>query len=147
LDDKVPGFEQIGTLRTSGSLITLPYCRFSPIDTWDNPSLCIVDTYDISADDVRFRSRAYNRPDLAPVAKAIEYAEQRDYRAVRGYCASSEVAHRLVRDLPPYVFADDLRVTHTGKDKERVELGDPQTYRFEVEKLSGRWQVVAFSVR
>jgi hypothetical protein len=147
LDDKVPGFENIGELRTSGPLITLPYCRFSRIDTWDNPSLCMVDTYDISGNDARFRSRAYNRPDLVPVAKAIEYAGQRDYRAVRSYCASSEVAHRLVRELPPYVFADDLRVTSTGKDKERVELGYPRTYRFEVEKLSGRWQVVAFSVR
>jgi hypothetical protein len=147
LDDKTPGFEQIGTLRTSGSLITLPYCRFSGIDTWDNPSLCMVDAYDLSANDVRFRSRAYNRPDLAPIAKAMEYGQQRDYLAVRGYCASSEVARQIVRDLPPHVFAEDLRVTRTGKDKERVELGYSRTYSFKVEKISGRWQVVAFSVR
>src|SRR5207245_2960036 len=29
LDDKVPGFPQIGELRTKGPLITLPYCWFS----------------------------------------------------------------------------------------------------------------------
>jgi len=144
LDGNVPGFAQIGELRTEGPLITLPYCWFSAIDTWDNPSLCAVDTYDLSGDNVRFHSRAYNRPDLLPVAKAIEYAEQRDYRAVLGYCASAQVARRMVRDFPPYVFADDLRVTRTGKGKERVELGYDPSYRFDVEKRAGRWLVVAF---
>src|ERR1017187_3212938 len=71
LDDKVPGFAQIGEFRTVGSSITLPYCWFSPIDTWDNPSLCAVDSYDLSGDRVRFRSHTYNRPDLVPVAKAL----------------------------------------------------------------------------
>jgi hypothetical protein len=146
LDDNVRGFEQIGELRTEGSLITLPYCWFSGIDTWDNPSLCAVDTYDISGDNVKFHARTYNRPDLLPIAKAIEYAEQREYPAVRGYCASSEVAQRLVGDLPPYLFADDLRVTRTGNEKEHVELGDDPTYRFDVEKRAGRWIVIAFSV-
>jgi len=145
LDDKVPGFAQIGKLRTEGSLITLPYCWFSPIDTWDNPSLCAVDTYDLSGDNVRFHARAYNRPDLLPIAKAIEYAEQRDYPAVLAYCASSEVARRLVRDVPPFVFAGvDLQVTHTGNGRERVQLGDESIYRFDVEKHSDRWLVVAF---
>jgi len=138
-------FPPIGVLRTEGSLITLPFCWFSAIDTWDNPSLCAVDTYDVPGDDVRFRSRAYNRLDLLPIAKAIEYAEQRDYPAVLGYCASSDVARRLVRDIPPHVFADDLRVTRTGDGKERVELGYPTTYRFDLEKRAGRWLVVAFS--
>jgi len=143
LDDKVPGFGQIGELRTKGSLITLPYCWFSAIDTWDNPSLCAVDTYDISGDIVRFRSRSYNRPDLLPIAKAIEYAQQRDYPAVLGYCASSEVAHRMVRDIPPFVFAEAvLKVTRTGQGKEHIEMGG---YRFDVEKRAGRWRVVAFS--
>ena len=82
LDDKVPGFPQIGKLQTDGPLIIPPYCWFSSIDTWDNPSLCAVDTYDLSRDSVRFRSRTYNRPDLVPIAKAIEYAQQRGYRAV-----------------------------------------------------------------
>jgi hypothetical protein len=145
LDDKVPGFPQIGKLRTEGPLITLPYCWFSAIDTWDNPSLCAVDTYDLTGDKVQFRSRAYNRPDLLPIAKAIEYAAQRDYPAVLGYCASSEVARRLVRDLSPYVFVDDLRVTRTGNGKEHVEFGSGPAYRFDVEKRADRWQVVAFS--
>ena len=142
-----PEFKQIGELRTKGSLITLPYCLFSPIDTWDNPSLCAIDTYDLSGDDVKFRSRTYNRPDLLPIAKAIEYAEKRDYPAVLGYCASSQVAHRLVRDVPPFIFAEDLRVTRAGDGKERVELGFGPTYRFDVEKRAGRWLVVAFSAQ
>ena len=142
--DKVPGFAQIGKLRTEGSLITLPYCWFSLIDTWDNPSLCAVDSYDLSDDDVRFRSHIYNRPDLVPVARALEYAERRDYPAVLGYCASSPVARMLVSQMPPFVFADDLRVTRTGIGKESVELGLGYAYRFEVEKRAGRWLVVSF---
>ena len=145
LDDKVPGFEQIGALRTEGSLITLPYCWFSGVDTWDNPSLCAVDTYDISGDDPKFRSRTYNRPDLLPVAKAIEYAEKRDYEAVLGYCASAQLARRLVSDFPPYVFAEDLRVSRIGAGRERVEMGWGAAYRFEVERRNGRWVVVGFT--
>lgn len=145
LDGNVRGFKQIGELRTEGSLITLPYCWFSSIDTWDNPSLCAVDTYDISGDNVTFRGRTYNRPDLLPIAKAIEYAEQRDYPAVLGYCASGQIADALVRDLPPNLSAEDLRVARTGNEKERVELGSGPAYRFEVEKRDGRWIVVAFS--
>jgi hypothetical protein len=147
LDDKVPGFAQIGEFRTVGSSITLPYCWFSPIDTWDNPSLCAVDSYDLSGDRVRFRSHTYNRPDLVPVAKALKYAEQRDFPAVLGYCTFSQVARTLVREIPPFVFADDLRVTRTGTGKERVELGYGPTYRFDVENRAGRWQVVAFSAQ
>jgi hypothetical protein len=144
-DNKVPEFPQVGKLQTEGSLIALPYCWFSAIDTWDNPSLCAVDTYDLSGDEVRFRSRAFNRPDLVPIAKAIEYAEKRDYPAVLGYCASDDIARTIVRDIQPDFFADDLSVTRTGDIKERVELGDPPAYRFEVEKRAGRWVVVAFS--
>jgi hypothetical protein len=143
----VSGFPRIGALRTEGSSITLPYCWFSPIDTWANSSLCAVDRYDISGDQVKFRSRTYNRPDLVPVAKAIEYAEQRDFRAVLGYCASSLIARTLVSEIPPSFFADDIRVTRTGTGKERVELGWEPKYRFDVEKRDGRWQVVAFSSR
>jgi len=138
-------FTPIGMLRTDGRLITLPYCWFSAIDTWDNPSICALDTYDLSGDNVKFRSRSYNRPDLLPIAKAIEYAEKRDYPAVLGYCASGDVARRMVRDLPPDVFAGDLRVTHTAEGKERVELGYPASYRFDVEKRNGRWLVTAFA--
>ena len=145
--DEVAGFPRIGKLRTEGPIITLPYCWFSPIDTWDNPSLCAVDTYDLSGDTVRFRSRTYNRPDLVPIAKAIEYAEKREYRAVLGYCASSEVARALVRDLPPFIFAGELRVTRTGIGKERVEMGFETVYRFDVEKRNDDWQIIAFSAK
>jgi hypothetical protein len=144
---EVPEFPQIGKLRTGGPLITLPYCWFSSIDTWDNPSLCAVDTYDASGDNVTFRSRSYNRPDLVPIAKAIEYAQQRDYPAVLGYCASSQIAHKLVRDLPPFVFAGQIRVRRTGSGKEHVELGWEPDYRFDVEELDGRWRVVSFSAQ
>ena len=144
LDDNVEGFPQIGDLRTEGSLITLPYCRFSAIDTWDNPSLCAMDTYDLSGDDVKFQSRAYNRPDLVPVAKAIEYAQARDFAAARGYCASPEIADRLVRELPPHFFAGDIQVNATGKGSERVELGDGPVYWLDVEERQGSWVVVDF---
>jgi hypothetical protein len=141
LDDKVEDFPQIGHLQTEGPLITLPYCWFSPIDTWDNPSLCAVDTYDLSGDDAGFQSRAYNRPDLVPIAKVLEYSEKHDYPAVRSYCASSQVAQKLVR-VPPHHPEIDLRVVQAGDGKERVEFGDS---RFDVEKRNGRWLVVAFS--
>lgn len=143
LDSDVPGFPQIGRLSTEGSLITLPYCWFSVIDTWDNPSLCAVDTYALSGDTVRFRSRVYNRPDLVPIAKVIQYAQQRDYFAVLGYCPSSQLARRMVRELPPHIFAGDVRVILKGKGKERVELTDG-AYRFDVKKSGARWIVVGF---
>jgi hypothetical protein len=128
----------IGLFRTEGSLVTLPYCWYSAIDTWDNPSLCAVDTYDISGDAVRFRSRTYNRPDLLPIAKAIEYARERDYPAVLAYCTSGDVARRLVRDIPPRFFAGVLQVTRTANGKEHIEM---ESYRFDVEKRADRWLV------
>src|SRR6266496_180636 len=97
LDDKVADFPQAGKLGNKGRLVTLPYCWFSSVHAWDNPSLCAVDTYDLSGDDVTLRSRAYNRLDIVPVVKAIEYAEQHDYHAVLGYCSSAQIAHSLVR--------------------------------------------------
>jgi hypothetical protein len=144
LDDKVEGFPQIGELRTEGSLIALPYCWFSAIDTWDNPSLCAVDIYDVSGDVVKFQSRAYNRPDLVPVAKAIGYAQERDSTAARGYCASSEIADRLVRELPPHFYAEEIQANSIGTGRERVELGDGPAYWFEVEERQGNWVVVDF---
>lgn len=145
LDDKVHGFEQVGELRTEGSAISLPYCWFSAIDTWDNPSLCAVDTYDLSGNDVRFRARSYNRPDLLPIAKALEYAEQRDYPAVLAYCATAKVAKSLVQKVPPYISAEDLQVIRTGNWSERIEFGSKPAYRFEVARLNGRWLVTSFN--
>ena len=143
--EDVPGFPQIGDFKTEGLRVTLPYCWFSPIDTWDNPSMCAVDTYDLSGDKAKFISRVYNRPDLLPVAKAIEYAEQRDYGALLGYCGSVQVADSMMRDLPPFVYAGAaIHVTPRGNGRKRVELGDGPDYRLDVEKRNGRWLVVAF---
>jgi len=144
LSDDVPDFPLIGKLKTEGPLITLPYCSFSAIDTWDNPSLCAVDTYDLSGDNVQFRSREYNRPDFVPIVKVIEYAQKHDYDAVLAYCSSSEVALKLVRGIEPHFFAEDVRVTSTGNG-EHIEMGDGAD-NFDVEELAGRWVVVAFSV-
>lgn len=137
-------FAPIGVLRTEGARITLPFCWFSPIDTWDNPSMCAVDTYDLSGDQVKFVSRAYNRPDLLPIAKAIEHAEHKDYPAVLAYCGSTDVARKLIADIPPSLFAEDLRVTRISDVKQRVQLGFPNSYRFDVEKRNGRWLIVGF---
>ncbi len=145
LDDKVPGFETIGKLSTDGALITLPYCEFTPIDTWDNPNLCVVDTYDLSGDAVKFRLRSYNRPDLLPIAKAIEYAEKRDYPAALAYCATPQIARHLVDEVPPYVFADDLRVKKLSSREERVSFGWDEGYEFVVAKHGDRWLIVSFT--
>jgi hypothetical protein len=102
----------------------------------------MVDTYDLSGDNVRFQARAYNRPDLVPIVKAIEYAKKRDYPAVLGYCASSQVAHKLVQNDLLDGFAEDLQVTRIGKGKEHVEIG---VCHFDVQKLAGRWRIVAFN--
>ena len=138
-------FAPIGNLRTSGTVITLPYCEFTAVDSWDNPSLCAVDAYDLSGDEARFVSRTYNRPDLAPVAKAIGFAQQHDLPAVLGYCASPAVARKLVRSVPPFVSASpELQVVRIGADDERIDLGDGGL-RFEVKKMGERWLVVSLS--
>jgi hypothetical protein len=116
-DDQMGG---VGELRTQGSLIALPYCWFSPIDTWNDPTLCALNSYDISGDRVRFVNSVYNLPDLLPVAKAIEYAQARDYPAVLAYCGSSDVARRMVRDVPDFVFAvDGLTVKPLARRRRR----------------------------
>jgi hypothetical protein len=137
-------FPVIGELQTKGTLITLPYCWYSPVDTWLNPSMCSADTYDISGDKVSFRARAYNRPDILPIAKAIEYAGKGDYVAVRKYCASDDVAHKLIRDISALAYAVDIQVTRTGDTKEQVELQDSGMFHFEIEKRADRWVIVAF---
>jgi hypothetical protein len=143
LDDKVPGFEPIGNLRTDGAQITLPLCEFTPIDTWDSPSLCEVDTYDLSGDEAKFRSRVYNRPDLVPIARAIEHAESRDYPAVLAYCATPRIAERLVDETPPLVFAGDLRVKKVSNTEEQVSFD--QGYEFVVARRGHRWLIVGLT--
>lgn len=139
-------FPPIGELRTDGPLISLPYCWFSAIDTWDNPSLCAVDSFDVSGDNVRFVGRITNRPDLVPVAKVIEYGQTHDYPAVLAYCASPQVARQIVRDVPPFVFAGDLKITRVDDKKERVEIGVEKVFRVDVEKRGRRWLVASWDV-
>ncbi len=137
-------FSPIGNLQTHGPLITLPYCWFSAIDTWDNPSLCAVNTYDLSGDHVQFICGVVNRPDLLPIAKAIQYAQAHDYPAVLAYCGSPDVARQMMRDIPPFVFAgSELRVKRIGDSKESIEMEDTG-FHFEVEKRGDRWLVVSF---
>jgi len=135
-------FLPIGKLETQDLFITLPYCWFSAIDTWDNPSLCALDTYDLSGDAVRFKSREYNRPDLLPIAKAIEYAEKHDYPAVRAYCSNADVARRLMRDITPFFFAGDLRMARKPDGSEHIETDSTGVDGFDIQKRGDRWLVV-----
>jgi len=138
LDDSAS--THVGTLSTAGKIIQLPYCFFSAVDTWDNPTLCAADSYDLSGDDAVFGGRIYNSPDLVTVAKAIEYAEIHDYVAVRGYCASDRAAKLLVRRIPPYLFADTLDTIKAGPEREIVMIADG-ALRFDLVKRQGRWLV------
>lgn len=128
-------FPPIGTLRTTGKLLKLPYCWFSGIDTWDNPSLCALDTYDLSPDAITFRSRDYNRPELVPLAKAIEFAEQHDFPATRAYTTTDALARRLVREGAPHADAG-LTVTRISPSRRLVEMNSATAI---VEKLHNRW--------
>jgi len=138
-------FAPIGRLQAKGSTVELPYCWFSAVDTWDNPSMCALDRYDLSGDKVKFRSRSYNRPDLLPIVKAIEYATTHDFPAVRGYCASDDVARRIMEAVPPFYFSGDLQVVRERSDRERVTMGSPDPDEFEIEKHESGWQIVKFT--
>src|SRR5208283_4143244 len=97
-----------------------------------------VNTYDLSGDRVRFISSVANRPDLLPIAKAIQYAQAHDYPAVLAYCGSPDVAQRMVRDIPPFVFAGaGLAVKRIGALKESIDMEDTG-FHFEVEKRGDR---------
>jgi hypothetical protein len=78
----------------------------------------------------------------------IKYAHVRDYPAVLAYCGSADVAAKIVRDVPPLIVAaSGLKITPIGVNKERIEIGDESTFRFDVEKRASRWLVVAFRVK
>ena len=141
-------FAPVGVLSTAGAKLTLPYCWGSPLDTWDNLSLCAVDTYDLSGDCVRFVGRRYNRPDLVPVAKAIEYAKKHEYPEVLAYCASAAVASRIMGELSGgYGFDVQLETVRLGAGRERVRAAYSGESGFVVEKRGDRWLVVSFSSR
>jgi hypothetical protein len=145
LDDEVKGFPQIGKLRTDGPVIDLPFCWWSPIDTWDNPSMCAVDQYDLSGNDVRFVVRRVNRPDLLPIVRAAEHAEKRDLPAVRAYCTSEAVARHLLALAPTRLFEVEIKVKQLATGRELV-YEEGGNYRFVVEKRSDRWLIASFHV-
>jgi hypothetical protein len=144
--DRPRDFPEAGELRTTGFLVTLPYCWFSAIDTWDNPSLCAADTFDVSHDDVRFRSRVVNRPELYTIAQAIKYAEAHEYRAVRAYCRTAGIARAIMTPADPEIYADPLNVTRLSSSKVRIELGFWTVYHFEVEREPAGWVIGRFRV-
>jgi hypothetical protein len=135
----------VGKLSTSGNVIQLPYCFFSAVDTWDNPTLCAADSFDLSGDDPVFSGRVYNNPDLVTVAKVIQYAEAHDYVALRGYCTSDMVAKKIDREFPPYLFADSLDTVKAGPAGESIRLVDGNV-SFDLIKSRGRWLVEGFKI-
>ena len=135
-------FWPIGNLVTDGPVLKLPYCIFTGIDTWDNPSLCALDRYDVRGATIRFLSRAYNRPELVPIAKAMGYAAEHDLPATRAYCASEELARRLVFGGVPGPDAN-VEVVRHGRGK-RIWFGDHESW-FDVEQRQGRWIIVGLS--
>jgi hypothetical protein len=130
----------VGKLSTRGRTIQLPYCFFSAVDTWDNPTLCAADSFDLSGDKTLFRGRIYNRPDLVTVARAIQYAQDHELDALRGYCASDAVARKLAGEVPPHLFADTLKTIRTGPGREAVIMVDGAV-RFDLIKRRGGWLI------
>ncbi len=133
-------FPTVGRLKTGGRTIELPYCYFSPIDTWDNPSLCIADSYDVSGQELRFLSRKANRPDLLALANALTYATAHDRRALEAYCSTARLAARLLRATPG--MEASIEVKPAGPNRERVETGSGH---FTLGRRHGRWMVTAWT--
>ncbi len=56
---------------------------------------------------------------LAPVGGLPSHAQAHDHLAVLAYCGSPDVARRIIRDIPPFVFSDsELIVTRVDVGKE-----------------------------
>lgn len=143
-DNKVPDFPQIGRLKTAGTLITLPYCQFSVIDTWDNPSLCMVDTYNLSTR-VSFQNRRYNRPDLVPVIQIFKHIGDREYPAIRAYTSSDAIANRILKELQPRAGSEEIKTRSLRSDLERITLSDlVNQSTFIVRKMGKGWKIVGF---
>ena len=135
----------MGKLSTTGQTIQLPYCFFSKVDTWDNPTLCAADSFDVSGDVPRFIGRIYNSPDLVAVNSAIQHAQARDYAALRGYCTSDAVARKLVREIPPFLFADDLKTVKVSPTRETIIFEEGPVY-FSLVKRRGGWLLDSFRI-
>lgn len=140
-----PQYRPIGKLEMTGPRVTLPYCEWSAVDLDVDALLCSVDTYDVSGDEVRFLGTRTNRPDLEAVAKAVKYADDRDYRALLSYSASPAVARKMVALMPPSITANvgggsypPLRGNHQA-----IDIGG---LHFALEERNGTWVVVEFTM-
>lgn len=134
----------IGELETSEKIISLPYCWHSAVDTYVRATLCSVDAYDVSGEDVRFVSRTTNRPDLETIARVIQFAQARELPAIIGYTADAKIAASLIAQIPEYVFSSGVLVTQTGPDREEVQVVDGVILKFGLIKLRGRWLIDSF---
>lgn len=137
--------KHVGKLSTAGKIIQLPYCFFSAVDTWDNPTLCAADSFDLSEDDSRFIGRIYNSPDLVVVNNAIHYAQAHDYTAVRAYCASDAVARKLLREIPTFLMADMIKRSKASPTREKIVFEDGAVY-FNLVKRRGAWRLASFRI-
>ncbi|MGI4830819.1 MAG: hypothetical protein ACRYFU_21900 [Janthinobacterium lividum] len=135
-------FHPVGQLSTKGSRLTLPYCWFSALDWWDNPSLCAVDEYRIVGEDIVFRSRRYNHPELVPIARAYEYARAHELPAMLGYFRSLKIARRFLLSPPVLEIASDPQIRWLAPGRARITL--ETSAQFEVQQRHGRWIIVAF---
>jgi hypothetical protein len=129
------------SFNASGKKITLPYCWFSVVDTWANPTLCMADTYDLSMDEVRFVGRKINRPDIYAVAKAIEHAQNGELESIRGYTVTSQVAKKILNSMPSHIFNEKTTVTHKGSNRELIRLQGYEIREFEMQRINGTWLI------
>lgn len=143
LDDAAS--KHVGKFSTTGKTIQLPYCFFSAVDTWDDPTLCAADSFDLSGDNALFTGRIYNAPDLVVVNSAIQHAQARDELALRGYCASDAVARKLIREIPLFLGAEVLERSKTGPAREKIVLNEGSTY-FNLIRRRGEWRLESFRI-
>jgi hypothetical protein len=141
-------YAPIGKLETQGPKITLPYCWWSALDLSVDAVLCSVDTYDVSGDRVRFVGTQTNRPDLQTVARVVQYAKDHDYRAVRGYSASAEIARKLVELMPSSVIGNIFgeKYPPIRGDLQTIQIEGDDVLRFFLEEQNGKWVVTRFQV-
>jgi hypothetical protein len=137
----------VGALRTDGVMISLPYCRYSAVDIYADVTLCNLDLYDVSGDNVRFIETRAENPDLDAVARLVEYARTRDLPAVRAYTTDDKTAALVLQRMPSsYHSFMDRKVTPAGPDKETVLLRNGARWRFELVKTKGRWLISDFVI-
>jgi hypothetical protein len=132
------------SFNASGKKITLPYCWFSVVDTWANPTLCMADTYDLSMDEVRFVGREINRPDLYAVAKAIEHAQNGELESIHGYTVTSQVARKILNSMPSHISNEITTVTHIGSNRELIRLQGNEIREFEMQRINGTWLIANY---